>query len=59
MTDTLGTAIMCNHIHIVPYTLTVTDMKSLLLRIAASFKDRLIRTFRQTGTTVDTFVGDQ
>ena len=34
-------------------------MISLRLRVAASLKNRLVRTFRQASSTVDTFVGNQ
>ena len=40
-------------------SLAVAHMISLRLRVAASLKNRLVRTFRQAGSTVDTFVGNQ
>src|SRR5262245_25058014 len=59
MTDTLGTAVMRNHIYIVSYSLAVAHMISFRFRVAASFEDGLVRTFWQTGSTVDTFGGNQ
>ena len=47
MADTLGTPIMSNHVNTVPDALAVAHMISLRLRVAASFKDGLVRTFRQ------------
>jgi hypothetical protein len=59
MSDTLGTAVMRNHIDTVSHSLAVAHMISLCFRVAASFEDGLVRTFWQTGSTVDTFVGNQ
>jgi hypothetical protein len=59
MAGTLGTAIMRNDIYIVSHSLAVAHMISLRFRVAASFEDGLVRTFWQTGSTVDTFGGYQ
>jgi hypothetical protein len=59
VSDTLGTAVVRNHIDTIADSLAVAHMISLRLRIAASLKNRLVRTFRQAGSTVDTFVGNQ
>src|ERR1043166_4574961 len=59
MAGTLGTAIMRNDIYIVSHSLAVAHMIPLSFRVAASFEDGLVRTFRQTGSTVDTFGGYQ
>jgi hypothetical protein len=50
---------MRNHIDTVSHSLAVAHMISLCFRVAASFEDGLVRTFWQTGSTVDTFVGNQ
>src|SRR5262245_30084115 len=59
MADTLGTAVMRNHIYIVSNSLAVAHMISFRFRVAASFEDGLVRTFWQAGSTVNTFGGNQ
>src|SRR6188474_280515 len=59
MADTLGAAVMGNHVDVIAHSLAVAHMVALGLRIAASFKNRLVRTFGQAGSTGDAFVGNQ
>lgn len=43
--DALGAAVVRNDVNIVANSLTIADVVALSLCIAASFKDRLVRTF--------------
>src|SRR6476661_10896120 len=45
MADALGATVMGNHIDVIAYPLAVAHMVALGFRIAASFKNRLVRTF--------------
>ena len=46
MADALRAAVMGDHIDVVAHPLPVADMVAFRFRIAASFKDRFVRTFR-------------
>jgi hypothetical protein len=48
-----------NHINTIADSLAIAHMIALRFRIAASFKNRLVRTFWQAGSTGDTFIGNQ
>jgi len=45
MADALGAAVMGDHIDVIAHSLPVADMVALRFRIAASFKNRFVRTF--------------
>ena len=45
MADALRAAVMGDHIDVIAHSLPVADMVAFCFRIAASFKDRFVRTF--------------
>src|SRR5438128_2241255 len=47
------------HVTTIPDSLAIAHMIALRFRVAASFKNRLVRTFGQAGSTGDTFIGNQ
>ena len=57
--DTFGAPIMGDDVDAVSYALAIADMISLRLCVTPCFKDRFVRTLWKTGTTGDTFFGDQ
>src|SRR6185503_12111428 len=59
VSDTLGATVVCDHINTIADPLAIAHMIALRFRIAASFKNRLVRTFRQAGSTGDTFISYQ
>src|SRR6185503_8039006 len=59
VSDTLGATVVCDHINTIANSLAISHMVALRFRIATSFKNRLVRTFWQAGSTGDTFIGNQ
>src|SRR5262249_6348785 len=59
VSDTLGATIVRDHINTIADPLTIADMIALRFRVAASLKNGLVWTFWQTGSTGDTFIGNQ
>src|SRR6185503_1390090 len=59
VSNTLGATVVCNHINTIANSLAIAHMVALRFRVAASLKNRLVRTFWQAGSTGDTFIGNQ
>jgi hypothetical protein len=59
MADAFSAAVMGDHINVVAHSLAVAYMVPLGFRVAASLKNRLVRTLGKAGPTGDAFIGNQ